>query len=135
MKLAHLLICATAASAFVAVPHHQLSTSPRRPTVSMPAVIPGNSVAEAVVLGGTANFFNIYNIVLTARILLSWFPQAQSIGALQPLFIVTEPFLALFRGLIPPLFGIDFSLLPALFLLQAAGNTVLALGADPSLLQ
>jgi len=42
---------------------------------------------------------SIYNALVTARILLSWFPQAQGISALQPLFLVTDPFLNLFRGL------------------------------------
>ena len=105
-------------------------------------------MAEFVLLGGTANFFSIYNAVVTARILLSWcllplsfltratrFPQAMTVSFLQPIFIVTEPFLALFRGLIPPIGGLDLSLIPALLLLQAAGGAVGALGADMSLLQ
>lgn len=57
-----------------------------------------------------------------------------NVPALQPIFIVTEPFLSVFRGLIPTFFGIDFSLIPALLLLQAAGNSVMALGADLSVL-
>jgi uncharacterized protein YggT (Ycf19 family) len=42
---------------------------------------------------------SIYNALVTARILLSWFPQAQGIAALRPLYLVTDPFLNLFRGL------------------------------------
>lgn len=71
--------------------------------------IPGYGVAEQVVVGGFSNFLSIYNLVITGRILLSWFPQAQSIGALQPVFAVTDPYLNIFRGIIPPIFGLDFS--------------------------
>ena len=62
---------------------------------------------EQVFVGGFANFLSIYNTVITARILLSWFPQAQGIGALQPVYAVTDPYLNLFRGIIPPIFGLD----------------------------
>ena len=37
----------------------------------------GYGVAEQVFVGGFANFLSVYNIVITARVLLSWFPQAQ----------------------------------------------------------
>ncbi len=91
--------------------------------------IPGNSFAEVVTIDGTLNFLQIYNAVITARILLSWFPQAQSVGFLQPIFVVSDPYLNLFRGLGLNFAGIDFSVLPAFFLLSAAQNGVAALGA------
>ena len=47
----------------------------RRP---LAIAIPGNSVAEQVVVGGFGNFISIYNTVITARILLSWFPQVSA---------------------------------------------------------
>ena len=93
-------------------------------------VIPGDSAAEFVVISGTLNFLALYNALITARILLSWFPQAQGQPLLQPLFVVTDPFLNLFRGLIPPIGGIDLSLIPALLLLSSLGNAVPALSAD-----
>ena len=83
-----------------------------------------------VTLGGFINFLGIYNAIITARILLSWFPQAQGQPILQPIFVVTDPFLNLFRGLIPPIGGIDLSLIPALLLLSSLGNAVPALSAD-----
>ena len=58
-------------------------------------VIPGDSAAEFVVLGGFVNFLGLYNSIITVRILLSWFPQAQGQPVLQPLFVVTDPFLNL----------------------------------------
>lgn len=92
--------------------------------------IPGYGVAEQVFVGGFANFLQIYNLVITGRILLSWFPQAQGIAILQPVFAVTDPYLNLFRGLIPPIFGLDLSPLLAFFLLNALGSATAALGAD-----
>lgn len=93
--------------------------------------IPGNGLAEQVVVGGFANFLQIYNLVITARILLSWFPQAQGVGVLQPVFAITDPYLNLFRGLIPPIFGLDLSPLLAFFALNAATTATAALGCEP----
>jgi YggT family protein len=92
--------------------------------------IPGYGVAEQVFVGGFGNFLGIYNLIITARILLSWFPQAQSIGLLQPVYAITDPYLNLFRGLIPPLFGLDFSPLLAFFLLSVLQNATVAVGAE-----
>ena len=97
-------------------------------------VIPGDSVVEMVTLGGFINFLGIYNALITGRILLSWFPQAQGQPLLQPLFVVTDPFLNHFRGLIPPIGGLDLSILPALLILSSLGNAIPALGADLGLL-
>jgi uncharacterized protein YggT (Ycf19 family) len=80
--------------------------------------IPGYGVAEQVFIGGFSNFLSIYNLIITGRILLSWFPQAQSIGALQPVYAITDPYLNLFRGIIPPIFGLDFSPILAFLLLN-----------------
>lgn len=92
--------------------------------------IPGYGVAEQVFVGGFANFLSIFNIVITARVLLSWFPQAQSIGVLQPVFQITDPYLNLFRGLIPPIFGLDLSPILAFVLLNVMTNVTAAVGAE-----
>lgn len=92
--------------------------------------IPGYGVPEQIFVGGFYNFLNIYNLVITARILLSWFPQAQGIGFLQPVYAITDPYLNIFRGIIPPLFGLDFSPLLAFFLLSALTNATVAIGAE-----
>merc|ERR1719223_1074075 len=92
--------------------------------------IPGYGVAEQVFVGGFQNFLSIYNIVITGRILLSWFPQAQSIGLLQPVFQITDPYLNLFRNIIPPIFGLDLSPILAFFLLNALTSATAAVGAD-----
>jgi YggT family protein len=92
--------------------------------------IPGYGVTEQVLVGGFSNFLSIYNLVITARILLSWFPQAQGIGLLQPVFAITDPYLNLFRGLIPPIFGLDLSPILAFFLLSVLTNATAAVGAE-----
>mmetsp|Transcript_46772 Transcript_46772/g.113999 ORF Transcript_46772/g.113999 Transcript_46772/m.113999 type:complete len:171 (+) Transcript_46772:119-631(+) len=68
--------------------------------------IPGYGLGEQIFVGGFQNFLQAYNLIITGRILLSWFPQAQGIGVLQPIFAITDPYLNLFRGLIPPIFGL-----------------------------
>jgi YggT family protein len=91
--------------------------------------IPGNGIAEQVFVGGFSNFLSIYNLIITARILLSWFPQAQGVAALQPVYAITDPFLNLFRGVVPPLFGLDFSPILAFFLLNVVTNATAAVGS------
>ena len=94
--------------------------------------IPGYGVAEQVFVGGFQNFLSIFNLVITARILLSWFPQAQGVGFLQPVYQITDPYLNLFRGLIPPVFGLDLSPILAFFLLNVLTNATAAVGSDIS---
>ena len=92
--------------------------------------IPGYGVAEQVFVGGFGTFLSIYNIVITARVLLSWFPQAQEVAVLQPVFAITDPYLNLFRGIIPPVFGLDLSPLAAFFLLSVMTKATVAVGCD-----
>ncbi|MGQ9872170.1 YggT family protein [Leptodesmis sp.] len=64
-------------------------------------------------------FINIYTALLFIRILLSWFP---NINWFDPPFSIlsqiTDPYLNIFRNIIPPLGGLDFSPILALLLLQ-----------------
>eukprot|EP00980_Cylindrotheca_fusiformis_P024200 scaffold11634_cov109-Cylindrotheca_fusiformis.AAC.3 len=92
--------------------------------------IPGYGIAEQVFVGGFANFLSIYNIVITARILLSWFPAAANVGLLQPVYQITDPYLNLFRGIIPPVFGLDLSPLLAFFLLSTLQSATAAVGSE-----
>lgn len=92
--------------------------------------IPGYGIAEQVFVGGFGNFLQIFNYVITARILLSWFPQAQSIGILQPVFAITDPYLNLFRGIIPPVFGLDLSPILAFFTLNVLTSTTASIGME-----
>jgi uncharacterized protein YggT (Ycf19 family) len=85
---------------------------------------------NTVFVGGFGNFLSIYNLIITARILLSWFPQAQGVALLQPVYAITDPYLNIFRGLIPPIFGLDLSPILAFFLLSTLTNVTAAVGAE-----
>merc|ERR1719194_374527 len=94
------ILCIAATNAFVAPTRsvarpsssHAQPTAPAamRQQTQLNMVIPGDSAAEFVVISGTLNFLALYNALITARILLSWFPQAQGQPLLQPLFVVTD---------------------------------------------
>jgi uncharacterized protein YggT (Ycf19 family) len=92
--------------------------------------IPGYGIAEQVFVGGFASFLSIYNTVITARILLSWFPQAQGVAILQPVYAITDPYLNLFRGIIPPVFGLDLSPILAFVTLNLLTSSTAAVGAE-----
>ncbi|WP_013325223.1 YggT family protein [Gloeothece verrucosa] len=70
-------------------------------------------------------FLQIYSLVLIVRILLTWFQGAdwayQIMSFLSP---ITDPYLNIFRSFIPPLGGIDFSPILAIFLLQILQSLV-----------
>ncbi|XP_002976887.2 ylmG homolog protein 2, chloroplastic [Selaginella moellendorffii] len=94
------------------------------------AIIPGDSLAELVVTRGITNFFSLYNTLLIVRIICTWFPDAPR-AIVNPISTVTDPYLNLFRGLIPPLGGtLDFSPILAFLLLDAFGNAATALPAE-----
>ena len=92
--------------------------------------IPGDVMFAQVAVGGFANFIAIYNTVITARILLSWFPQAQGVAILQPVFAITDPYLNLFRGIIPPIFGLDLSPILAFVTLDLFKSSTATLAAE-----
>ena len=73
----------------------------------------------ALLINTLANFISIYLVLLFVRILLSWFQSAEwatnIMGFLSP---ITDPYLNIFRSFIPPLGGIDFSPILAIFALQ-----------------
>jgi YggT family protein len=73
----------------------------------------------ALIAQSVVYFLNIYFALLIIRILLSWFP---TVNWMNPPFSIlsqlTDPYLNLFRSIIPPLGGIDFSPILAIFLLQ-----------------
>ena len=77
-----------------------------------------------------ATFVTIYTYVLIVRILLTWFPNIswsdQPFSALSQL---TDPYLNLFRSIIPPIGGIDISSILAIVLLQVLGNLLGGLGS------
>jgi YggT family protein len=71
------------------------------------------------VLQVLAQTLGIYLLVLFARLLLSWFPNLDwSHPVLSGVSAITDPYLNVFRGLIPPIGGFDLSALLALLSLQ-----------------
>lgn len=83
------------------------------------------SSAASLLLRSLYQFIVIYNALLIVRILLSWFPQLNwSNPILSVLSQLTDPYLNLFRGIIPPIGGLDFSPWLAFLLLSFAMQVV-----------
>ena len=62
---------------------------------------------------------SIYSILLLVRVLLTWFPSIDwSNGILSALCSITDPYLNIFRGVIPPIGGFDISSILAFLLLN-----------------
>jgi len=73
----------------------------------------------ALIAASLVSFLQIYWVLLIVRILLSWFQTAQWAGTvISYLSPITDPYLNIFRSIIPPLGGIDLSAIIALFLSQ-----------------
>lgn len=70
-------------------------------------------------LGVLAQTLSIYLLVLLVRVLLSWFPNLDwSNPLLSGVSAITDPYLNAFRGLIPPIGGLDLSAIVAFLALQ-----------------
>ncbi|MBO1060632.1 MAG: YggT family protein [Aphanizomenon flos-aquae CP01] len=70
-----------------------------------------------------ATFVSLYGYLLIIRVLLTWFPSVdwsnQPFAALSQ---ISDPYLNLFRSIIPPLGGMDFSPILAFLALNIAGG-------------
>ena len=65
----------------------------------------------------------IYLVVLLVRVLLTWFPNLDwSNPVLSSVSAITDPYLNIFRGLIPPIGGLDLSAIVAFLALQLVQN-------------
>ena len=86
-------------------------------------------------LKGFAGFLKFYTLLATLRIYCTWFPNINLY--MQPFLSlkkVTDPFLLLFRGLIPSILGFDLSpILGFLFLttLQDICNSIVGIKGLP----
>ncbi len=78
-----------------------------------------NPTATGLITNTVVNFINIYLVLIIIRILLSWFQTTgwaqQGMAYLSP---ITDPYLNIFRSVIPPLGGIDLSPILAILTLQ-----------------
>ena len=71
------------------------------------------------IFSGIVGFLKFFNTLLTLRIYITWFPNFNMYH--QPLYTVTkmtDPYLKLFRGLLPTFIGIDLSPLLAFVFLS-----------------
>ena len=74
------------------------------------------------VLGQT---LSIYSFILIIRILLTWLPGIDwTNSVLSALTSITDPYLNIFRGIIPPIGGCDISSLLAFLLLNVIQNLI-----------
>lgn len=70
-------------------------------------------------------FLWIYSMMLIVRVLLTWFPTINwSTPPFSILSELTDPYLNLFRRIIPPIGGFDLSPILALFLLQFVSRAI-----------
>jgi len=85
------------------------------------AAVSGSADTFFIITKAVASFIKLYLLLLFVRVLLSWFPtftwwEQQPWLALRQ---VTDPYLKLFSGLVPPLLGtIDLTPLFGFFILQ-----------------
>ena len=72
----------------------------------------------------------LYNYLLIIRILLTWFPNLDTTNPiLTSLFSITDPYLNVFRGVIPPIGGLDLSPILAFISLSLIKQLVVGLGS------
>ncbi len=70
-------------------------------------------------------FLWIYSMMLIVRVLLTWFPTINwSTPPFSILSELTDPYLNLFRRIIPPIGGFDLSPILALFVLQFVSRAI-----------
>ena len=84
----------------------------------------------ALLASTLSTFITIYTGLLFVRILLTWFPNISFYD--QPfatLAQLTDPYLNVFRSIIPPLGGMDLSPMLAIILLQLLGGFVAGIPA------
>ena len=73
----------------------------------------------ALLLSVLSRTLEIYSLILLVRVLLSWFPNLDwGNPLLATLSSITDPYLNAFRGLIPPLGGLDLSAILAFLALS-----------------
>jgi YggT family protein len=68
--------------------------------------------------------YQVYTLMILARILGSWVPDWQNHPIMQFIAYYTDPYLNLFKKIIPPLGMIDISPIVAFFVLGIAKNAI-----------
>lgn len=74
-----------------------------------------------------SNLFYVYYLLIIVYCIMSWIPRGIA-GWVEDvrgaLAMLVEPFLSIFRRFIPPVFGIDFSPIVAIFVLELIERVV-----------
>ncbi|AUS99099.1 hypothetical protein CLI64_01055 [Nostoc sp. CENA543] len=87
----------------------------------------------SLLINTLVTFITVYSYLLIIRVLLTWFPSInwynQPFTALSQ---VTDPYLNLFRSIIPPLGGMDFSPILAFVVLNLLTGALETLGRLPA---
>jgi len=77
---------------------------------------------------GVNNIFNIFFFIIILRIFLSWIPSINwDTQPFQTISGLVDPYLDIFRKIIPPFGGLDFSPIIALLVLQLICNLIIRL--------
>ena len=77
------------------------------------------------IAGVLSTTLSLYSTLLIIRVLLTWFPGIDwSNGILSALCSITDPYLNLFRGIIPPIGGFDISSILAFLILNIVQTQV-----------
>ncbi len=75
-----------------------------------------------------SSFLQIYLYLMIFRVLLTWFPNIDwSSAPFSILSQLTDPYLNLFRSIVPPLGGMDLSPIIAFFVLQFGSQFLIGL--------
>lgn len=78
-----------------------------------------------IILQTALTFISIYLALLFIRVLLTWFPNVNwSSQPFSALSQVTDPYLNVFRSIIPPMGGMDFSPMLAFLVLSLLQRTL-----------
>ena len=84
----------------------------------------------AVLLMVLAKAVSVYLFVLFVRVLLSWFPNMAGNPVIGGVASITDPYLNIFRGVIPPIGGIDLSAILAFITLKLLESLLMASSAQ-----
>ena len=77
------------------------------------------------IAGVLSTTLSLYSTLLIIRVLLTWFPGIDwSNGILSALCSITDPYLNIFRGIIPPIGGFDISSILAFVILNVVQTQI-----------
>ncbi len=80
------------------------------------------------VIFGISNLLNLFSFLIILRIFLTWIPNVNwNAQPWSTLRAVVDPYLEIFRRIVPPFANLDFSPIIALLVLQLIANLIIYL--------